>query len=106
MNKAAVNGQVKSLYGHKFSFLLGKRLGMELLWGWVHGLYLFLPLRESVFETIEFGHPYLMDGFLAQRVEKGITVASVFLPLSQSELIFHLVSAVGGELECIHLSLP
>lgn len=45
-------------------------------------------------ETTEFGHPGLKDWFLAWRGEKGIAVASVFFPLSQSRLIFHLGSAV------------
>lgn len=57
-------------------------------------------------ETTEFGHPSLKDGFLAQSGEKGITAASVCLPLGQSRLIFHPVSAVYGEFGCIYFSLP
>lgn len=39
-------------------------------------------------EATEFGLPSLKDGFWAQRGEKGIAVASVFLPLGQSRFTF------------------
>ena len=78
IDKSAVNILYKSYYRHMFPFLLGKYLGVQLLWNWVDVCLILYKIVELFFKVIG---PFYTSTGNVQYFQLPHLVSSVFLML-------------------------